>query len=150
MKKIVIIALTLVNIISADASISAPCNMAQVRKWVVGKILSQRAEMQEMLFDLVTICGEPKVLKIIDQQSINKNIVLMEKYIAQLKTLAEGCQAEIEEKAQQAAYYNLKNFQAWKKQEHTNCWVMHSQLVCKLESLKIALRHLHHAQNRKS
>lgn len=148
MKKILLFALTIANIVSADASPCAPCNMAQLRKWIVGKMLSQRAEMQELLFDLVTMCGEPKVLKIIDQQSINKNIVLMEKYIAQLKAIAEGCQADVEEKAQLATYYNLKNFQAWKKQKHTNCWMTHSQLVCQLESLKIALRNLHHAQSK--
>ncbi|MFZ5954190.1 MAG: hypothetical protein ACOYT8_03800 [Candidatus Dependentiae bacterium] len=122
---------------SINAQLSFKHN--RLTDWIIKGILTKNEEIQKTIADAVTICGEPKVLKIIDIDSLRKKIVILEQLCEQLKIKANQCDSKIEEKVVLAKNYQL-NISSWESAEKSHCWTNYIQLAYHIETLK-SLQH---------
>lgn len=115
------------------------CKHNRLADWIIRGILTKNEEIQKTITDAVTICGEPKVLKIIDIDSLRKKIVILEHLCEQLKIKANQCASKLEEKVTLAKNYQL-NVSSWEPAEKSHCWINYIQLAYHIETLK-SLQH---------
>ncbi len=81
------------------------------------------------------MCGEPKVLKVIDTESLQKKIVIMEHLGEQLKRQARDCSAALQSKIDIAQTHEL-NISSWQRFENSQCWNAYIQIAYYIETLK--------------
>lgn len=111
------------------------CRNNRLSEWIIRGILTKNEEIQKTFADVVTMCGEPKVLKVIDTESLQKKIIIMEHYSEQLKRQARDCSAELQSKIKIAQTHKL-NVASWHRAENSHCWNAYIQLAYYIEILK--------------
>lgn len=122
-------------VLSFSLHAQVTCRNTRLSEWVIRGILTKNEEIQKALADMVTMCGEPKVLKIIDRESLQKKIIIMEHLSEQLKRHAQDCSSTLKGQVEVAKKYQL-NISSWEHAENTQCWSAYVQIAYYIETLK--------------